>query len=51
VNYNSKIPLERQFTKKMPTINASAIFNFFGPWIITKNIMCIGEIMWRIWVY
>ncbi len=30
VNYNSKSPLERQFTKKMPTINASAIFNFFG---------------------
>jgi hypothetical protein len=30
VNYNSKSPLERQSTKKRPTINASAIFNFFG---------------------
>ncbi len=30
VNYNSKSPLERQFTKKRPTINASAIFNFLG---------------------
>ncbi len=30
VNCNLKSPLERQLTKKRPTINASAIFNFLG---------------------
>jgi len=30
VNYNLKSPLERRLIKKRPTINASAIFNFFG---------------------
>ncbi len=30
MNYKLKSPLERRLTKKRPTINASAIFNFFG---------------------
>ncbi len=30
VNCNLKSSLERQLTKRRPTINASAIFNFFG---------------------
>jgi hypothetical protein len=51
-NYNSKSPLERQVTKKRPTINASIIFFFGGGHgSLQKNIMCIRKIMWRIWVY
>jgi hypothetical protein len=30
VNCNLKSPLERQLSKKRPSINASAIFNFLG---------------------